>query len=101
MIKYINDTVEIKLILSSDNTNIVNWWVDGSYTIHKDTKSHTGDIMSTGKGCVYGTSIHQKLKNKSSTESELALTTDILPQIAWTSYFLKKQECGVNKSMLY
>ena len=57
--------------------------------------------MTLGKGCVYGTSIRQKLNTKSSTESELVATADVLPQIIWTSYFLKEQGCRVEKSVLY
>ena len=57
LVKYIKSTVEIKLTLSSNNTNIVKWWVDGSYTAHKGMKSHTGGLTTLGKGCIYGTSI--------------------------------------------
>ena len=71
----------MKLTLSSNNTNIVKWWVDGSYAVHKDMKSHTGGLIALGKGCGYGTSIRQKLNAKSSTESELEATTDVLPKI--------------------
>ena len=49
LVKYIKSTVETKLTLSSNNTNIVKWWVDGSYTVHKDMKSHTGGLMTPGK----------------------------------------------------
>ena len=101
LVKYIKSTVEMKLTLSSNNTNIVKWWVDGSYAVHKDMKSHTGGLMTLGKGCVYGTSIRQKLNTKSSTESELVATADVLPQIILTSYFLKEQGCRVEKSVLY
>ena len=99
--KYIKSTVEIKLTLSSNNTNIVKWCVGGSYAVHKDIKSHTGGIMTLGKGCVYGTSIRQKLNIKSSTELELVATVDVLPQIVWTSYFLIEQGYRVEKSVLY
>ena len=79
LVKYISSTVEMKLTLSSNNTNIVKWWLDGSYVVHKDMKNHTGGIMTLRKGCVYGTSICQKLNTKSSTETELVTTTDVLP----------------------
>ena len=101
LMKYIKNTVEMKLTLSSNNTNIVKWCVDGSYAVHKDIKRHTCGIMTLGEGCVYGTSIRQKLNIKSSTELELVATVDILPQIVWTSYFLMEQGYRVEKSVLY
>ena len=100
LVKYIKRTVEMKLTLSSNNTNIATWWVDGSYAVHKDMKSHTGGLMTLEKGCVYSTSIHKKLNTKSSTESELVATTDVLPQIIWTSCFLKEWGCRAEKSVL-
>ena len=101
LVKYIKRTVEMKLTLSSNNTNIATWWVDGSYAVHKDMKSHTGGLMTLEKGCVYSTSIHKKLNTKSSTEFEIVAAADILPQIIWTSYFIKEQGCRVGKSVLY
>ena len=47
--------------------------------------------MSVGKGAVYSTSIKQKNNTKSSTEAEVVLVVDVLPQILWTGYFLEAQ----------
>ena len=100
-IKDINGTVEIKLTLSSDNINIVKWWVDVSYVVHQDMKSHTGGLTTLRKGYIYGTSIRQKLNTKSFTESELITTTDVLLQIVCNSYFLTEQGCTVDAFVLY
>ena len=64
-------------------------------------KSHTGGLITLGKGCLYGTFIRQKLNTKSSTEFEIVAAADVLPQIIWTSYFIKEQGCRVGKSVLY
>ncbi len=43
------------------------WWVDSSYAVHPDMRSHSGIMMSLGKGVAYSTSCKQKLNTKSST----------------------------------
>jgi hypothetical protein len=44
-IKYLRNTKKLVLRLSADNLNIVKWWVDASYGVHHDMKSHTGGLM--------------------------------------------------------
>jgi hypothetical protein len=75
--------------------HIVKWWVDASFAVHPDMKSHTGDIMSLGKGAIYGTSTRQKMSTKSSTEAKLVGVNDVMPQVLWTRYFLEAQGYGV------
>ena len=55
--QYLRDTAEMPLTLRADGTNIVKWWVDGSYTVHPDMRSQTGGTMSMGKGSTISTSI--------------------------------------------
>ena len=50
MMRYLQGTKELPLILSADSTNIVEWWIDGSYGIHLDARSQTGLTSSLGKG---------------------------------------------------
>ena len=90
-IKYLRNTTELVLRLSADNLNVVKWWVDASYGVHHDMKSHTGSVMSLGTGAVYSASKKQKLNTKSSTEAELVGIDDVLPQALWTKYFLAAQ----------
>jgi hypothetical protein len=51
--KYLCGTVEMLLTLltlEADCVQIVRWWVDASFAVHPDMKSHTGGVMSLGKG---------------------------------------------------
>jgi hypothetical protein len=89
------------LTLSADSLNISKWWVDASYGVHEDLKSHTGGIFSLGRGAIYGTSTRQKLNTKSSTEAELVGVADVLPQILWTRYFLEAQGYTNDDTILY
>jgi hypothetical protein len=64
-------------------------------------RSHTGGVLSMGRGAIYGTSTRQKLTTKSSTEAELVGVSDILPQVLWTRYFLEAQGYDINDNLLY
>jgi hypothetical protein len=72
------------LTLRADNINIVEWWVDAVFAIHRDMQSHTGGGMSMGAGAVYSSSQKQKMNAKSSTEAELVIANDVLPQVLRT-----------------
>ena len=71
------------LTLPADGTNIVKWWVDGSYAVHPDMRSQTGGTMSLVKGAIISTSIKQKMNTKSSTETELITADNLMPQNVW------------------
>jgi hypothetical protein len=40
-LQYIGATVELPLSLEADNAHIIKWWVDASFAVHLDMKSHT------------------------------------------------------------
>jgi hypothetical protein len=79
--RYLNGSRELVLTLEADDTQVIKWWIDGSYATHHDMRSHTGASMSMGKGTSYTTSIKQKLNTKSSTEAKLVAVNDVLPQV--------------------
>ena len=90
-IRYLRDTSTLVLTLESDGSQTIHWWVDAAFAVHHDMKSHTGGMLSLGKGAIYSTSQKQKLNTKSSTESELVGVDDLMPQILWTRLFLIAQ----------
>jgi hypothetical protein len=71
MLQFLRATRVEFLTLSADSLHNVRWWVDASYAVHPDMRSHTGGAISLGRGVIYGTSKQQKLNTKSSTEAEL------------------------------
>jgi hypothetical protein len=101
VMKYLHGTVNMPLTLEADKAHIVKWWVDASYPVHPDMKSHTGGAMTLVKGASYGSSTRQKLNTKSSTEAELIGVNDVMPQILWTQYFLEAQGYKVHNSVIY
>jgi hypothetical protein len=101
VMRYLRGTINLFLTLEADDLSVVKWWVDGSFAVHADMKSHTGATMSLGKGSPYSTSTRQKLNTKSSTEAELVAVDDTMPQALWTTYFLKAQGYDVGKTIVY
>jgi len=77
------------------------WWVDSSYVVHPDMKSHTGIYMTLGKGATYTASCKQKLNIKSSTEAELVAVDDGMGQVMWTIHFLATQGHPIPTTTIY
>jgi hypothetical protein len=70
---YLLKTRSLTLILSppKDRQISVSTYIDASYGIHPDGKSHTGLSITLGGGCILAKSTKQKIVTKSSTEAEL------------------------------
>ena len=99
LLKYINCTKDMGICLETGDQFEVLAYVDASFAVHGYMKSHTGGVISLGKGPVYVKSSKQKLTSKSSTEAELIGVSDLLPQVIWTREFLEQQgySCGPAK----
>ena len=76
-------------------------YIDASYAVHADEKSHTGCIIILGKGAIYGKSSTQKLNTTSSTEAELVAISEAGDQVLWTRSFLIHQEYIVGPAVIY
>jgi hypothetical protein len=101
VMKYLRATISMPLTLEADGSNIIKWWVDASYGVHPDMRSHTGGVLTLGKGAIYATSTRQKIGTKSSTEAELVGVSDVISQVIWTRYFLEAQGYSVSDSIVY
>jgi hypothetical protein len=76
------------------------WYVDASFAVHPDFKSHTGVAMTAGKGATINVSHKQNINTRSSTEAELVGGDDAMGPLIWTDNFLRYQ--GYNPmSMMY
>ena len=72
------------MILGANSMMNLLTWVDTSYTVHDDMKSHIGDCMSFGVGILMPKPAKQKLNTKSTTESEIVGVSDYIPNVIWT-----------------
>jgi hypothetical protein len=101
--KYLNGTRDLRLTLSADKLNCIKWYMDASFAVHPDFKSHTGTTMKfgDGEGAPQSISRKQKLTTKSSTESELVGADDVSVMILWTKLFLEEQGFEIENNILY
>ena len=90
LLKFLNGTRDDVLTLSADSLGTIKWYVDASFAVHPDFKSHTG-------GTVQSISRKQRLNTKSSTESELVGADDVSTMILWTKLFMEAQGYGMRR----
>ena len=83
-------------ILSADGTHVIKWYVDTSFAMHPDFRSHTGSVMTYGKGVPMPQSHKQKLNTGGSNEAEVVGVDDAMGPILWTRLFLRRRalKCG-------
>jgi hypothetical protein len=86
--KYLQSTIDLPLVLSTDGSGKLRWHIDASYAVHMDMRSHTGGAMMLGKGSVYSTLVKQKLVTRSSTEAEVVAVHDVMPQMLFVDSIL-------------
>ena len=89
------------LTLRADCLNVLKWYVDASFAVHPDFRSHTGGVLTMGKGAVQAVSSKQKLNTRSSCESELVGCDDMASKILWLKLFMEKQGYKIKKNLLY
>jgi hypothetical protein len=92
VLRYLLGTKDFGIVLEADEQIMrLRCFVDASYGVHRDCKSHTGTVVSLGKGPVLVKSVKQKINTKSSTEAELVGLSDSMSVIIWCRNFLEKQ----------
>jgi hypothetical protein len=94
MMKYLEQTVDLELTLEASPEREVQmcmWYPDAAFAVHQDMKSHTGAVLTLGKGAMQVISAKQKLNTRSSTEAELVAADDVVVQAMWTRNFLEAQ----------
>ena len=99
--KYINRTKTYSLTLSANDLHVVKWYVDASFVVHADFWSHSGAVMTMGRGAVQSSSSKQKLNTRSSCKAELVGADDMATKILWTKLFLEEQGYQIERNILY
>jgi len=101
LIQYVNATITQPLILSASEQMVVLAYVDASYGVHEDGKSHTGAVITLGAGAIFSRSSKQRIVTKSSTEAELVAITDTLGEVVWIRRFVMEQGYYVPPVVLF
>jgi hypothetical protein len=83
--------MDLDYVLAAGDLTRMMSWVDASYAIHPDMKSHTGGVSLFGTGGLLAKSSKQKLNTKSSTKAQLVGASDYLPHTVWIKLFMEAQ----------
>ena len=100
-LQYLEETKTLYLTLEADNLSNIKWWIDASFAVHKDMKSHTGAVTSLGKGAIYAMSNKQQINTQSSTEAELVGVNDAIGMALWIRQFMEEQGYDVTDNVIY
>ena len=99
--QYVKRTIDEVLTLSADDLHVIKWFVDASFVVHPDFRSHTGAVMTYGEGALQTLSTKQKLNTRSSCESKLVGVDDAATKILWTKQFMEAQGYRIDRNVLY
>ena len=100
LLEYIKDSIDKEYTLRADDLHQMRSWVDASYAVHPDMRSHTGGVISVGRGGLICKSSKQKINTKSSTEAEVVGAIDYLPLTLWVKMFMEAQGHKIYESIL-
>ena len=100
-LSYLRNTHALPLILSCNLSNIIHWWIDASFGVHLNLRSHTGATVSMGQGSIFSLSTKQKINTRSSTEAELVGVNDFMGLVLWTRLFLEAQGYQIEDNIVY
>ncbi len=50
LVEYLRSTRGLPLILATNGTGVLSWYVDASFSVHPDMRGHAGGAMTMGMG---------------------------------------------------
>ena len=81
LMKYIRGKIDLPLILSSNDSGILKWWIDTYYAVNPNMQGHTGGGLSMGRVFPIVILTNHKLNIRSSTGSEIVVFHDFIPSV--------------------
>jgi hypothetical protein len=91
IMKYLHECPDLGIVLQVGDEIRVIAYIDASYGVHQDARSHSGVTITLGRGPIFAKSARQKIVTKSSHEAELVAASDGGSQVLWTRSFLVHQ----------
>ena len=88
LFKYVRGTKYIPLILSADKSVMLQWYIDGSYTVRPNMREHSGGGLKMVQGLPILASRNQNINTRSSPEPEIVGFDQLMPSLLWTRFFL-------------
>ena len=103
VLTYLNGTKTYGICIEPDKDGITSMhvYVDASFAVHCEYKSHTGIVITFGGGGIYFRSTKQKLNTSSSTEAELVAVSDAMSSVVHVRQFLIHKGYDMGPANLY
>jgi hypothetical protein len=101
LLSYLNATINLTLRIGADSLNQFSTWVDALFAIHPDMRSHTGGVISFGRGGLLCKSKKQNINTKSSTEAKLIGASDYLPNTLYVKLFMEAQGYPITEAIFH
>ena len=101
VLKYLNGSKDLGIVLRADKPFVVHAYIDASYGVHDDGKSHSALAITLGAGPLLAKSTKQKLVTKSSTEAELVAESDFASEAICSRDFLAAQGEAISPSIIH
>ncbi len=88
--------------MKADDTQAIKWYVDATFAVHKDYKSHTGGTMTLGDGVLCSVlTTKQKVMSQSSTGAEPVGVDDVISKVLWPKLLIEAQGHKVSTTVIY
>ena len=100
LIRYIIGSIDELLDLRASDLSVVLNFIDATYGVHKDMRSHTGSASTLGYGVFSSVSSKQKLNTTSLMTSELIGIADYLPKELYFRNFLEVQGIKIKRNII-
>jgi len=101
MIGFLKGTLDDVRIIGATSITEIMTFIDSSYAVHDNMRSHTGGLVSFGICAAHARSTTSKINVKSPTESELVSAAEYLPYTLWFRHFMDAQGYKVAKNTMY
>ena len=101
LLQYLNGTAKLGLKLTIGKRGMVHeCFVDASFGVHMDRRSHTGMVDRIGNAVIDTKSAKQKINTSSSCEAELVAVSESLDRMVQTQDFLNHQGYSMKPMIL-
>jgi hypothetical protein len=101
MLDYLHGTQDDVACLSADDTQTIKWYIDSSFAVHKEMRSHTGAVMTLGHGAIISDLTKQKVNARSLTKSEMIAVDNTITKLLQTKKFIEAQGHKVKANIIY
>jgi hypothetical protein len=68
ILEFLKGTINDVLTVEADDLYFLYWFIDATFAVHYDMKSHTGLVFTLGKGAIISCSRKQKTNSRSRTK---------------------------------